>query len=289
MLLDRKFEPGREDILYHYCSASSFEAIVRTGSIRFSDINMMNDAQEMRWGYKVFEDAATELLTSKIPDELAGLDKNFIDEIDKMLSPMALYAQPFVSCFSKEPDQLSQWRAYADDGFGFALGFSASALQSLPITLMEVAYDTRKQIVEMKRAIAAIYLEYKDSPTGFDERSRESCTLLGAYFAALKNPSFHEEREVRAVHLVNVRVEKHSTRFDVSGFSQGQPKPEIRFRVSDHSIVGFLDLPISVALNPILRVVLGPKSPNAPGNPLMMMSHYGHRDVTIERSKCPYR
>ena len=32
--------------------------------------------------------------------------------------------EQFVSCFSADGDVLSQWRAYADDGHGFAIGFA---------------------------------------------------------------------------------------------------------------------------------------------------------------------
>ena|ERR1700683_166466 len=63
MLITRLFHPADGDILYHYCSVSAFHAILESGRIRFTDINMLNDRDEMRWGYSVFEEAAGNLLT----------------------------------------------------------------------------------------------------------------------------------------------------------------------------------------------------------------------------------
>jgi len=36
-----------------------------------------------------------------------------------------------VACFSAADDLLSQWRAYADDGCGFAIGFNARYFEKL--------------------------------------------------------------------------------------------------------------------------------------------------------------
>lgn len=244
----------------------------------------MNDAHEMRWGYKVFEDAATEILTNALPESLAGLDKDFIDRIDSVISPMGLQVQPFIASFSKEPDQLSQWRGYADDGQGFAIGFSGTALQALPVTLLEVLYDHKQQILEMKRAIAAIYLRYADASSEFGSECAEDCVLLGAYLAALKNPSFHEEREVRALHLVNV---KHSER--AMRLVPNDSEIEIQFRASSGTLTAYLDLRGPGDLQMIKEVVMGPKNPNAPGNVLFIAGQYGHNDLVVKRSAGSYR
>ncbi|WP_156304407.1 hypothetical protein [Nitrosospira briensis] len=85
---------------------------------------MLNDASEARWAYKVFEEAATRLLNRRdIPSSVPNIDSAFIDVIDRIVSPIQLIAHPFIACFSQEPDMLCQWRAYADDGRGFAPRF----------------------------------------------------------------------------------------------------------------------------------------------------------------------
>lgn len=101
--------------------------------MRFSDLFSMNDFLEMHWGYHVWEKAATELL------EIVGRD--FLDEIDKILHTSGVCGLPVGSCFSLNGDVLSQWRAYADDGHGYAIGFDATTLLKLPIRPLKVLYD----------------------------------------------------------------------------------------------------------------------------------------------------
>ena len=49
-----------------------------------------------------------------------------------------------ISCYSLDPDVLSQWRAYADDGRGFAIEFSAKLMQ-MPAKKLRVLYDEERQ------------------------------------------------------------------------------------------------------------------------------------------------
>lgn len=165
MLPSRLRSPEDQSLIYHYCSTETLIAIVQNRTIRFSDINMLNDAEEGRWGYKIFEDAATKVITRKgLPPEAAalieGLDVDFMDKIDAVWSTSGLHLSSFVSCFSTDGDSLSQWRAYADDGRGFAIGFRVSELRRLPVQILDVEYGVDKQIQEMAIALSAIYLEY---------------------------------------------------------------------------------------------------------------------------------
>ena len=43
----------------------------------------------------------------------------------------------FICCFSGDSDDLGQWRAYDDNGQGFALAFDASEAQLEPVVLSE--------------------------------------------------------------------------------------------------------------------------------------------------------
>src|ERR1700686_4490856 len=57
-MIHRVFDPADTDIFYHYCSNETFRLICENKTLRFSDVNMLNDYAESRWGYSVFEDAA---------------------------------------------------------------------------------------------------------------------------------------------------------------------------------------------------------------------------------------
>src|SRR6266446_2177088 len=117
MIIPRVYEPAKDELIYHYCGAASFLAICTIKKMRFSDLFSMNDFMEMHWGYSIWEKAASEIL-----DEVG---REFLDEIDKIISVSGVRGLLVAACFSLDGDVLSQWRAYADDGQGYAIGFDA--------------------------------------------------------------------------------------------------------------------------------------------------------------------
>src|SRR5688572_7105323 len=103
MLPNRQYSPNDSDVIYHYCSAESFLAICNSKCIRLTDVFSMNDFMEMRWGYHVWEMAAT-----KVADE-TGIE--FLNDIDLVIHESGGKALPLAACLSRDGDLLSQWRA----------------------------------------------------------------------------------------------------------------------------------------------------------------------------------
>lgn len=53
---------------------------------------------------------------------------------------------PYIACFSKEGDVLSQWRSYADDSRGVSIGFDLNKLiENSNLKLKEVSYSVDEQ------------------------------------------------------------------------------------------------------------------------------------------------
>lgn len=297
MLMARLYEPADDAALFHYCSASTLQAIATNRTMRFSDINMLNDASEVRWAYSVFEEAATRIIKRVgLDDACPVIALPFIDEVDKILSPAQVMAHPFIACFSLEPDILSQWRAYADDGRGFAIGFNAALLRKkLPATFLRVLYDREQQVQEMMAAIVAIYFKRheKDGP---DKRAFvEDCILLATYMTAFKHPAFIEEQEVRAVHVVNTERQGDLMKFvdkggvvgggvDVSGSS-------VSFQVRDNHLSAYVDLTYTTleGPSPIRHLILGPKNHSMPGNVILFLGGLGYDSIDLQWSSAPYR
>ena len=50
-----QFRPEPNDIMYHYCSAESFKAIIENKTLRFCDLYHMNDKTELMHGYFLFK------------------------------------------------------------------------------------------------------------------------------------------------------------------------------------------------------------------------------------------
>lgn len=297
MLMDRLYLPNKEETIFHYCSAETLQAIATYGTLRFTDINMLNDEQEVRWAYSIFEEAATRLIKRLgVRDTAPEISISFIDSIDEIISPIQLIAHPFISCFSLKGDLLGQWRAYADDGKGFAIGFNADSLANqLPATFPRVLYDREEQVKEMMGAIGAIYLSFESSETSRKNRFFGDCVLLGTYMTAFKNTAFAEEAEIRAVHAVNVKHQGSLAKFvDNGGLVNSTERVDatkVNFQVRNNHLVAYTDIPFS-PLNmpsPITELILGPKNHSAPGNLQLFFGGLGYEDIGLSKSEAPYR
>lgn len=296
MLMDRLHHAKDEEVVYHYCSAETLRAILESKRIRFTDINMLNDSYETKWGYSAFEEAATRLIKrSDIPEAVPEMPIAFFDSVDEVLSKIQTIAHPFVSCFSLDGDSLEQWRAYADDGRGFAIGFRPSMLQQLPVSVLAVEYDRESQIKEMMAALVALYFR-KNSDTKIEhDKFFEDCVLTATYMVAFKHSAFRHEQELRCLHAVNVKFENESIRFsDPGGQNDNGQQFEglpVNFQVRDNHLCAYLDMPFCAqdGAHPIAEIVLGPKNHSSAVNVLLYLGGLGYSKVGLKASSIPYR
>lgn len=286
-VLQHFYRPTTDSVLYHYCSMEAFEAIVRSGKIRMSDINMMNDSAEMGWGYSVFEEAASRILREREGDEkLPGQD--YFEEIGAYLFQTQQCLHPLVACFSKKPDVLSQWRGYAADATGVCIGFASAKLVKMCASFLNCEYNFEDQVEQMKERLIAANL------MGNDFSGDDHAFHLYGYLPALKNPSFQEEAEVRAVHLLTVKTTEDGVELvDPGGgaFGKKMSGMPIEFGIRKGGIVAFIDFPFHEG-NPngiISEVILGPKNINLPGNISALLMRHGYKGVTIKKSSATYR
>jgi hypothetical protein len=108
--------------IYHYTDDRGLAGILESGRMRLTDIFDLNDPTELRHGVS----PAIKLLNAARRDDRLEI-KQFSDNVAAMLhGGIEEAAHYFVCCFSKEGDDLGQWRAYADNGRGFAIGFDAT-------------------------------------------------------------------------------------------------------------------------------------------------------------------
>lgn len=292
-IFDRVFKPTEGDLLYHYCSTDTYLAMMSSNCVRMSDINMLNDAHEGLYGYEIFEAAATLLLTEE--PRRAGLediDVAFFDMVDAYLSPKQFHSHPVIACFSKDPDVLSQWRGYADDGKGWSVGFCAKALSRMPVTLLEVLYDPDRQLLEAANTLAAIYLRNRASENPGGSEFAQDCLFMSSVLLGFKHPSFREEMEVRALHELRVEVTETSLKLTDDGYDDDQmhhARP-VHFRSSEGSIIAYIDMPFRTEGEAVVKEVwFGPRNVNGWGNALMPLSSNNHDGVRIKYASSPYR
>ena len=255
---------------------------------------MLNDPEEMRWGYDVFEEAAGKLMKiAETKVNLRNMNRDFFDKMDEIIAPLQGRFHPFVSCFSRQGDLPSQWSTYADDEHGFAIGFAARALMHMPISMLIVEYDRERQVQEMMDALGACFLENEADGGRFGSKFFESCVVIGSFMIAFKNPKFREEREIRCLHATNPVRNKNAMwladRDGVLGGAENVDGEIVHFRVLDNALVAYFDMPFRRGFEktPIKRIMLDPKNPNWPANILYFTGSLGYEDVAIGKSITP--
>jgi len=205
--------------LYHYCSVHSLLAILTSKKLWMSDCSKMNDSQEGFWADQIVREILNEHSSSMSDDDrdqfITGYNIN--------------RPRPFLFCLSSEPDILSQWRAYAMNGTGVAIGFDASIFprhKLLPHTyaspwdntsLWPVIYNA----IEQRELVGAMFNNALVSPDiCVKDGGRPNYQILGALIAAvnpvLKNPAFSEEKEWRVIHSPQITTNAEN-KHDVLG------------------------------------------------------------------------
>lgn len=113
-------EPDR--IVYHYCDANALLSILEHKKLRFTHAAFVNDTSEIHHGLKICKQVLQERLGIKPLDQIVRHTIEYLNRNELW--------QYYLCCFSESRDKLSQWRAYAGNGSGFAIGFHTSNFQS---------------------------------------------------------------------------------------------------------------------------------------------------------------
>jgi DUF2971 family protein len=285
--------------LYHYCSNVAFLAIIESREIRASDLSLSNDTLEGRWVREIFSEYCSEKKVSPL-DKLA-----LLDQLDGLIS----FFGGTGFCMSEEPDLLSQWRGYADDGAGVSIGFSKEYFETLQAlkrdrndefnaSLTKVEYDVAEQKKLMAEHADEIFkLVSKGAirkptlltPETEEERKEREAnahslilrfTFFFFYLYAFKNPAFAEEREWRILSYV----------IDNKGDKGDHGLDNMMFRGLRDRIVPYRSIPLEPLDRPaIMEIVLGPKNLTPERVVAASLKKYGWPDVQVRRSKASYR
>jgi hypothetical protein len=191
--------------VFHYTDACALKSIVSNGELWASHVDYVNDSQEFRYA-RVFIDAAFERhIEQSAPDIAAKVEK--IREVYRTHSFLwQSVADVYIACFCEEGDLLSQWRAYASRGQGFALGFDPRRLMTVVATNPElgrstkffrVIYDLAQQQRWVDLAIGKLIAALR---VNSETNVLNQVPLVFSEMAfAFKHPSFQEEKEWRLV------------------------------------------------------------------------------------------
>ena len=278
------------EVVYHYCSVDTFFNIIKNASIWLSDIAKSNDYQEcVRCREIVNEemeeylrDAAEALQAWKTWYEI-GIESNFS-------------MGTFCVCFSESKDKLSQWRGYAQDGKGIAIGFDKEILEELNqisefhTAFGKVIYDNPQEYVQGIVEDNIKKLEYK----GIGHVALELSTNYRMQFPFVKNSGFEEEKEWRAV-VCSAIGHYNIPSSDNFLFSK------VKYRTANNKLIPYIEMSFEKAKQSIIKeIFIGPKSEVEIEDIVNFLSFYGYyhgieggynsqQPIDIKKSDTTYR
>lgn len=284
----RLYIPKGNEMLFHYCSADAFQSICKNRTLRFSSIDAMNDSMELKWGLQKLHEVLLEWKEKQGPS--VQLD-DFIQTLERHLDSLVTTFHKLAICFSLEGDVLSQWRAYADDGKGFSLGFEPFNFGDVTkgAALRKIVYDENDQHEELLNRINILFGDFINA----EQRSVENnmwldCAVLDSDLAAFKNPAFSEEQEVRA--LLQLKVNNRETRRFL-GTDVWTRNLEINFLMRNNVPVPYIDVFFrnNDEGSALSKVLLGPKNPATVEQIEIYLETIGIVGVEVIKSIASYR
>ncbi|TCT10903.1 DUF2971 domain-containing protein [Paralcaligenes ureilyticus] len=304
-------------ILYHYCSPEAFLSIIQGKKLWLSRINNMSDYMEGSW------------IVGIIDEILPSLAQEFGREAAQQV--VGQYNRdkfsPYVCCFSEDGDMLSQWRGYANDGYGFSIGFNSEFFPSttgiprqafteetkLWLCKVEYQLDVQQNFIRrlLELAMRDVTAKAGEIPLGVQEQIaymsakmsaknngislpeipcgglHELIRQLTGYAVIAKNPAFHEEREHRLIHAPLVIADRTTNQTTDSRFEISDPK----HRVTNNRICAYYEFDLSEYINKgiIAEIVKGPKNGTSDNDLAAIFGKMERTDIPIRQSKASYR
>lgn len=313
-------------VVYHYCSVDTFMSIISNSTLRATNIRKSNDYTEVVNSIEIFMKAmrkAMDVYCRKFPDDLVF--REFANAVDSDVLIRSAIDNPtctyYCTCFSESRDLLSQWRGYADDGRGVAIGFYDSffinSTDYRQIKYLPIEYDMRALQNDLVEYLLSRFLATHDARgnrlTRSDYETTFDLIINSMVYNAVfyKNKAFSEECERRLTYypfsdLKN--LERRTRRGDLARLQlyydrmieqgqyescyQGLIRGPIQFMKRNNAVISYLDFSFRSLLPWCIKeIILGPKNTMDDLDlRLFLLSHgidLGYTKIT--RSESTYR
>lgn len=275
-------------IIYHYTNDLGLKGILGTGKIWLTDIFSLNDPSELRHGLY----HGISILKRKVANG-APETKQFVQGIETFFSRVGAERSGhyFICSFSSCGDDLGQWRAYADNGRGYALGFDAKVLENgfteSPIPNTEAFHITYEdngldalldQIIESYRRTLDLDLTLQSGVSANQKADLYTWLIVYLLRAALffKHAAYANEREYRFLEYYGADV----------------LPPNINLRARAYSLIRYREFDWrSVTTGALKEIVIGPAADDerAPQFARDCLRLCNAEAVPITHSGVPYR
>lgn len=254
------------DVVYHYTSNDVLLKILSGKALRMSARHHLNDTMEGEQFFSLLE-------KHKSQPSRANLDL-----VRRHLEPFEF----FVTCFSSHHDLLSQWRGYATNGAGVAIGFKKKSITSAikgshEVLLYTVAYAgcLNELPAERLKVIDAIF-----SSSGAP--GHEAIQSFAKERWAIKPSGFSDEQESRLIVTIDTRTQRIKPKTKGLEIGYYATSTEVRefcdFRFGDFEELDFID-----------SITLGPNNRTDEDALKRHLANTGFAGVQVNRSAISYR
>lgn len=287
---DRKRRHEPNGLIYHYCDAAALMNILNYRKLWATSTKYLNDSTELLSLTSNFESHADRHRRYEAEEVLSDII-DFYRVSTPTYQTQVIGMDRFACCFSADGDLLSQWRAYGNNGRGYAIGFDPNMISGLVgsdviMELRKITYGGREEarlvddLFERFEPIVASNLHVLDN-TGWRKQSARNWLsmkfgeCLFNLVEEIKHPAFAEENEWRL-------------------YASG--KSDIGFRISQDRVVPYVELDLSSTAEPlklpIAEIVVGPRLDfrEAVASLTIFTSSIGYgTSMEFRKSLAPYR
>ena len=306
-------------IVYHYCSLESLNSILKHRSLRLTNILKSNDSMEISWICRYYDaefksayENTSDLFKSKILlERFMGYVKLFTDEFFNENHSDFRY---YVTCFSYQNDLLSQWRGYADDGRGAAIGFDVDVLKKIVtvspetskpsiVSLHKISYSEAEQKEVVHQIVDELVDEIENilqKENQCQEKQDYEIELLDKVMNCfeikflrlfqesvyMKNPFFREESEIR---LCEFSPKQFLMGREVE-LSLGARLYNYSYYVKENQLISYVDFDFSNCLDQLIKeLVIGPKCQMSQRDMEYYLTTLGLPHCQVKKSQGTYR
>ncbi len=246
-------------IVYHYTDDLGLKGILESGQLWLSDISSLNDPSELNHGFSIAIDVLARMVANGPPErpEFARRLKTLAER--RSVQGVALF---LVCSFSFRGDDLGQWRAYADNGRGYALGFDTAALEAgftkggtadsysatFPVTYSDTELaEMHRQIIDKMQALISLPHGRKLEPAAIKSYLTDLSVSLMTHIAQaalfFKHEAYDNEQEYRFFEM----------------YAADAPPHGLKQRLRPYSLIKYKEFQWrSVAPSALRQIVVGP-------------------------------
>jgi len=279
------------EIIYHYTDDKGLKGILETGKLWFTDMLNLNDPSELDHGIT----QALNILNreTKTTSQITKVLRSVLTKI--LTGNLSISTNWLVCCFSKTNDDLGQWRAYADDGRGYAIGFETKSLKKafaesqnhIPHSMFSVSYDDSeicalheklvRETISFIEQLEENQIHEKDIVDFITEVAISfitSCVTVSLYF---KHEAYRNEQEYRLLQLNPADA----------------VLPDLKFRTRPYSLVKYREFDWkSSAKQSLKSIICGPANESARANKFAqdcLREYVPDHKAEVTQSLIPYR